>query len=80
MSLCEYKDILGEPRKGFHSARIPWLDLALNDVLGTGLIIVALYYITDIGLGWLILITIVVTVLIHKLFCVQTKFNIFLGL
>ena len=33
--LDRYKDALGVPRMGFHSARIPWLDYALWDVVGT---------------------------------------------
>ena len=33
--LDRYKDALGVPRTGFHSARIPWLDYALWDVIGT---------------------------------------------
>ena len=33
--LDRYKDALGVPRTGVHSARIPWLDYALWDVIGT---------------------------------------------
>jgi len=33
--LDRYRDALGKPRVGFHSARIPWVDYALYDVLGT---------------------------------------------
>jgi len=35
MWLSKYKDALGVPRTGFHSARIPWLDYALWDTVGT---------------------------------------------
>lgn len=31
----KYKNALGVPRTGFHSARIPWLDYALWDTIGT---------------------------------------------
>jgi hypothetical protein len=69
--LCEYKHSLGIPRQGFHAARIPIVDSALNDVLGTlGLAFITykLYpdirYMTHLGL-WLIL-----GAFFHWVFCV----------
>ena len=35
VSLCRYKNVLGIPRQGFHALRIPVIDAALNDFLGT---------------------------------------------
>jgi RsiW-degrading membrane proteinase PrsW (M82 family) len=42
MLLDKYKDALGVPRVGIHAARIPFLDYALWDVVGT------------IGIAWLL--------------------------
>ncbi len=42
MFLSKYKNALGIPRTGFHAARIPFLDIALWDTLGT------------IGITWLL--------------------------
>lgn len=36
--------ILGEPRKGFHEKRIPYIDLAFNDTVGTLVIAFLLSY------------------------------------
>jgi hypothetical protein len=38
MSLCQYKNILGEPRTGIHSLRIPIIDVGFYDVLSTVLL------------------------------------------
>jgi bacteriorhodopsin len=42
MLFSKYKDALGVPRTGFHAARIPYLDIALWDTIGT------------IGITWLL--------------------------
>jgi hypothetical protein len=71
--LCEYKDIFGKPREGVHAARIPIVDLALWDVVGTILLIYAITYAT--GKNW-ISVTIVVClsfIFLHRLFCVETS-------
>jgi hypothetical protein len=55
---CPFANILGEPGKGIHSARI--FGLALNDILMTVAVAVITAYIYNISffisfLGWLIL-------------------------
>jgi hypothetical protein len=74
--LCKYKNIFGEPRKGVHKYRV--FDIAVVDVLGT------------VGAAWLIswasgvrFISVLVAllglgVLLHRMFCVNTKVNVML--
>ena len=56
--LCPYKDVLGKPGEGFHSARL--LGLAQNDTLGTIGLAALTTYATGISfpkslLGWFVL-------------------------
>lgn len=89
--LCKYKNVLGVPKQGFHESRIPVVDLAFNDVVGTiglGLIlwgILCLFKINtnlskNLGLQCLysILIMFGIGIFLHWLFCVDTTLNIFL--
>lgn len=73
MSLCQYKNILGEPKKGFHSSR--FLGFARNDIIAT--IIAAylfhIYYKTSFLYTLFILFCL--GILLHELFCVKTTFN-----
>lgn len=77
--LCQYKNIFGEPYKGFHETRIPIIDIALWDTVGTIGIIFILVYFT--GVNWLVVILLVImlTIFTHSLFCVETKVNKSLG-
>lgn len=43
-------DVLGKPREGFHAARLPNLDIATNDTLGTLGIAVAFSAVYEIPL------------------------------
>jgi len=83
MSLCKYKDILGIPKKGVHENRIPVLDIALNDTVGTivlGLvfgILISFIFKTNFTYTFIIC-TIVFFILgigLHRLFCVNTTIN-----
>jgi hypothetical protein len=71
MDLCKYKDIFGEPRKGVHSYRM--FDLAIVDVIATYLL--SLYiskYYKEYSVLKLFIILMVLSVFIHKIFCVET--------
>jgi hypothetical protein len=72
--LCKYNNIFGVPGEGFHKDRL--FGLATNDVLGTlGIILLSSY-----SLGYnIILVSIIViitTIVIHRLFCVNTALNL----
>jgi len=71
--LCKYSDWLGKPGEGFHELRLG--GLALMDLMGT------------VGLAWFLsrtwkwallnmyewfIVLIVLSVVLHKLFCVKT--------
>ena len=75
---CSYKNIFGEPNKGFHKTRI--FGLAAYDVLGLLLLNWAISYYYKIDFIPLLCVLILLTVIIHYLFCVPTAFNVAIGL
>jgi hypothetical protein len=72
-SFCKYKNILGEPYKGFHKER--FLGLALYDVIGTILIGIVISKVFNFDLFKTYILLILFTIFIHRLFCVETAFN-----
>jgi hypothetical protein len=70
---CQYRDSLGKPNEGFHSTRL--FGMAAYDVLGTIIIIIALAYYFDASLLMTAGIVTIITVLAHRLFCVNTALN-----
>jgi hypothetical protein len=81
MSLCQYKNLFGEPRTGIHSLRIPLIDVGFWDVFFTILlglfisIFPILFFKTNIK-NTIIISQIFVFLLgigIHRLFCVRTR-------
>jgi len=78
--LAAYKDSLGEPRKGFHAARIPILDVALWDTLGTIVIAALVAYAFKWSAWKTILGAFVLATFLHWLFGVRTKMTTTLGL
>lgn len=71
--LCQYRHIFGKERQGFHSWRL--FDIAIGDLLLT--IIGA--YLLSFALKTQFIITfitvLVIGVIVHRLFCVNTKIN-----
>lgn len=70
MSLCKYKNVLGEPNKGIHSYR--FMGVAIMDVIMT---ILAAYLISIFFKYNFIYTTIVLFILgimLHRLFCVRS--------
>ncbi|QPB44290.1 hypothetical protein [Medusavirus stheno T3] len=76
MSLCQYKDLFGQPGEGFHAKR--FLGLALFDVLGT----VAIIAVLSFWFNPLIVTPLVIAgfIFLHWLLCVPTALNKHLGL
>jgi len=74
----KYKDALGVPRTGFHSARIPWLDFALWDTVGTIVVawLLVFLFAKDKSVAntifWII-IAFAIGVVFHLAFGVKTK-------
>ncbi len=74
MSLCKYRDVFGKPNEGIHSYR--FLGLAIFDVIGMIIIIVIL----SNYMPYAYIIVPLLTIIIHKVFCVDTAFNKAIGL
>ena len=75
---CPYKNIFGEPKRGFHSARL--FGFALGDTLGTVAIAGLVSYFWNISFLKTLLWTFVIGEILHYLFGVQTAFLTLLGL
>jgi len=77
MSLCAYKNLLGEPGKGLHSIRL--FNIAVVDVLGAVLLA---YLFTKIPFKkrlpfWLaFVIVMIIAILAHLIFCVNTTLGV----
>lgn len=82
MNLCQYKDALGEPRKGFHSIRL--FDFAVLDIVGTFILayLLSLFIRMVFGYNLNYIISVIfvfcLAIFLHWLFCVNTKLNIML--
>ena len=79
MSLCKYKNALGEPNTGIHSVRV--FNIAIFDVLATILVGVLLHqYIivewlemsSSIKLWMVLVVLFALGILLHRLYCVRT--------
>lgn len=73
MDLCKYKDILGKPGKGIHKYRI--FNIAIVDVILT---IIAAYLIAlffKLPVLTTIIVTFILGIVSHSLFCVRTTID-----
>ena len=78
MKYCEYSDIFGIPKKGFHSYRI--FGIAAGDLLGTIAIAWLIAYTWSISFWKTLIVALILGEVLHYLFCVRTAFLDFLGL
>ena len=73
MSLCRYRDTIGQPGKGIHSFKI--CDIAVVDVVSTliGAWIIAkvfkLNYLLTLLIFWIL------GMILHRIFCVRTTID-----
>ena len=81
--LCQYKNIFGQPNEGVHSIRIPFPGLkngiALVDTVLTLLAAYLIVYwmanggkVKYMKVGFVFLVLMVLSVVVHKMFCVDT--------
>jgi hypothetical protein len=70
--LCQYANILGEPRKGVHEKRIPIIDIAYNDFVATAIAGIIFYLM--FGSYWFFF-PFILGIILHRLFCVNTTLN-----
>ncbi len=73
MSLCRYKNILGEPNKGLHSFRL--FNIAIVDLLLTIALAYLFTKIVDIPFWFSFIFWVVLAIFLHKIFCVNTTIN-----
>lgn len=73
MYLCEYKNIFGKENEGVHSIR--FFNVALVDLLLTLLAGAIISYFTRINLILMWIILILVGIIVHRIFCVNTTLN-----
>jgi hypothetical protein len=80
--LCKYKDILGKPGQGFHKARlvIGKYSFAANDTLATVALAAMVSLSTDVNFFLAFAGLLLLSILLHALFCVKTTTNSILGL
>jgi uncharacterized membrane protein YcaP (DUF421 family) len=76
LMLCRFRHIFGVERQGIHSLRV--FDVAIVDVIGTivGGIFIAKYF--GINMFATIAALFVLGIVMHRLFCVDSTFNMFL--
>lgn len=75
---CPYKNIFGEPKKGFHSTR--FLGFAVGDTVGTVLLAWLISYIWNFKFFPTLLWTFIIGEILHYIFGVQTSFLSVLGI
>ena len=75
-TLCPYKYIFGEPKKGVHSHRI--FDLAIVDILGTIVIAYGISQYFNKDFKEILLVLFLLGIILHRLFCVRTTVDKFL--
>lgn len=73
---AKYSDIFGKPKTGFHSFRI--FNIAVNDLFGTIIIAGLLSYILKYKFILILLFLLVLSIILHRLFCVNTTINKFI--
>lgn len=73
MSLCQYKDALGKPNEGFRKYRI--FDIAVVDTLLAIVLGLLLSKLLNTSKFNGILISFLLSIIFHRIFCVDTTIN-----
>lgn len=73
MSLCKYKDMFGEPGKGFHSIRL--FNIAILDLLGTVAIALLISKLFKTSFLYTLIILLIIGIISHRVFCVRTTID-----
>lgn len=72
---CRYRHIFGKEKEGVHSTRL--LDVAVYDFIGTVVIGLLLSHLFGWNIWRTLLILFIISLILHKLFCVQTTWTKF---
>jgi hypothetical protein len=82
MNLCQYSDIFGKPSEGLHQYKI--FHFAIVDIVLTFLaakllqIICNKYFNKNLNYWIYLLILLVLAIILHRIFCVNTTLNVLL--
>ena len=71
--LCRLRGMAGQSREGFHAHRIPGLDLALWDVVGTVCMAAFISVVFKVHFLATVLVLFLSAMILHRLFCVETR-------
>ncbi len=71
--LSKYSNMFGAPKTGFHSFRL--FDIAVNDLLGTVAVAGLITYISNCNFMIILILLLVIGILMHRIFCVNTTIN-----
>ena len=72
------RNLAGKPREGIHASRIPYLDLAANDVYMTILLAAIIAVLFKKKFICVVLILFLISILSHRIFKVNTTINKFI--
>jgi choline-glycine betaine transporter len=70
---AQYSDVFGQPKTGFHALRV--FDIAVNDLFGTVFISGIISYVFNYRFTAVLFILLVLGIILHRLFCVNTTIN-----
>jgi hypothetical protein len=73
MSLCDYKNALGEPLKGIHSYR--FMGVAIADVLMTIIGAFIISFLIKKSFLLVLIVLFILGIILHRLFCVRTTID-----
>ena len=73
MSLCQYKNIFGEPGKGAHSYRL--FNIAVVDVIATLLLAFIIAKSFNVSFIKSSIVLFILGIILHRLFCVRTTID-----
>ena len=69
---CQYRDALGKPNQGVHKH---YLGIAVFDLVATIILGYLIWKFTGVNPWVLAVVIAIITVLVHRLFCVNTTVN-----
>lgn len=70
INFCQYKHVFGEPGEGVHRFRV--LNIAVVDFILTLLLAYAISYYGGFSLYYVIPMTFLLGIILHRMFCVRT--------
>jgi hypothetical protein len=75
MWFCKYRYMLGKPKEGVHSIR--YLNIAIVDVLLTILLakFIQYYFMKEHSIWFILFLTFILGIFMHRLFCVRTTMD-----